>query len=367
MKALVLSGGTGSRSRPFSYSMSGQLVSVGGRTVLEHCLDNLLRLGITDVGIVVGAQCAEISALLAAGAERGQRVTRIPQAEPLGPAHCVRLARDFLGDDDFLMVLGDNILLGGGGMARMVESFRNRRPAAQVELVPVADPGEHGIAELDRDGRVVRLVDRPAVPRGNLAIMGVYLFTPAVHEAVRAVTPSARGELEITDAIQWLVEHGHDVRGKVFDGYWKDTGRIDDLLDANWVLLAAATPKNDGEVDEASTLSGRVVIEAGASIVRSSVTGPAYVGAGSVVVDSRVGPSTAIGAGCAITRCGIENSIVLDAAMVNDLQGVDGSVIGRSAQVERGVGEFAQVERGAGEFARHRLAIGGRAGAEVAA
>lgn len=355
MKALVLAGGTGSRLRPLSHTMPKQLVPVANRPVLLHALDSVRDSGVVEVGVIVGDRAAAIRETVGDGAELGLRVTYLTQDAPLGLAHCVRIARDFLGDDDFVMYLGDNVLVGG--IAELADRFRRARPSTQVVVTKVPDPSAYGVAEVGPDGRVQRVVEKPRRPRSDLALIGVYFFTPVVHEAVARIRPSGRGELEITDAIQWLVAQGFEVTAAQFDGYWKDTGRVDDVLECNRVLLEATVHRVDGEVDAASRLVGPVAIEPGARVVRSRVVGPAVVGAGTTVVDSYVGPYTALGAGCRLVGAGIEYSIVLDQVSVRDVRGIHGSLIGRASEVTLS----------SADVARHRLVIGADTRVELAA
>ncbi|MEU4209721.1 glucose-1-phosphate thymidylyltransferase [Streptomyces sp. NPDC026206] len=352
MKALVLSGGTGTRLRPISHSMPKQLIPIANKPVLEHVLGNIRDLGITEVGVVVGTQLRAISAALGDGSAHGVRLTYLPQDEPLGLAHCVRLARDFLGDDDFVMYLGDNML--PEGVQGLADRFRTTRPAAQVVVHKVPDPSACGVAEVAADGTVLRLVEKPAHPLTDLAMVGVYFFTPAIHEAVAAIGPSARGELEITDAIQWMVERGDDIRAVEYTGYWMDTGRIEDVLECNRELLRGLRRSVTGQVDGASEITGPVVVEAGARVVRSRIEGPAVIGAGTLVEDSRVGPHTSIGDDCVLRATDLADSIVLDGASVCRVRGVRGSVIGRSADVDSAT-------------THHRLVVGDHTRIEVAA
>ncbi|NBM17020.1 glucose-1-phosphate thymidylyltransferase [Streptomyces sp. GC420] len=355
MKALVLAGGSGTRLRPFSYSMPKQLIPVANTPVLEHVLTNILDLGVTEVGVVVGDRAHEIQQVIGDGSRIGVRVTYIPQDAPRGLAHAVAIARDFLGDDDFVMYLGDNML--PEGIAGIAEEFAARRPAAHVVVYKVPDPRAFGVAELGPAGEVLNLVEKPQQPRSDLALIGVYFFTPAIHDAVAAIEPSARGELEITDAIQWLVTSGADVRAGQYEGYWKDTGNVDDVLECNRHLLGSLRPSVEGEVDAASVLVGPVVVEKGARIVRSRIEGPAIIGAGTVVEDSHIGPHTAIGRDCAVTGSRLEDSIALDEASVTGVQGLRSSVIGRSASV----GTTGQGTD------RYRLVVGDHTRVEVAA
>ncbi|TCO62056.1 glucose-1-phosphate thymidylyltransferase [Actinocrispum wychmicini] len=330
MKALVLAGGSGTRLRPFSHSMPKQLFPVAGKPVLLHCLENIRQAGIREVGLVVGGRHEEIRAAVAAcGLDLS--ITYIPQAAPLGLAHCVLIARQFLADEDFVMYLGDNVL--AEGIADLAERFRACPAQAQITVTKVANPQEYGVAEVDHDGRVMRLTEKPRTPATDLAVIGVYFLTPAVHEAVRRVQPSARGELEITDVLQDLVTQGADVRAEVFSGYWKDTGSIEDVLDCNRVLLDAIPTANLGAVDGTSQVTGPVVVEAGARILNSRVVGPVTIGAETVIVDSEIGPYVSVGARCRLGRAGITDSIVLDDARVHDVRELRGSIVGRSAEV----------------------------------
>jgi glucose-1-phosphate thymidylyltransferase len=333
MKALVLSGGLGSRLRPLTYAMPKQLVPVANRPVIRYGLESIRRAGITDVGIVVGGWADMIEAELGDGAELGLKITYLAQDAPRGLAHCVMIARDFLADDDFVMYLGDNVLIGE--MDSFFEDFRERRPAAQIVVTKVPDPTECGVAEIDDRGVVLSLEEKPRRPRGDLGLMGIYLFTPAIHEAVRNIRPSHRGEWEITDAIQRLVGDGREVRAYVYTGYWKDTGKIEDLLECNRAVLDTTASAIDGEVDTATDIIGPVVVERGARVSRSRLIGPAIVGAGCVIHDSLVGPYTSLGPGCALTGAGIEDSIVMAGASIRGVHGVHASLIGRSARVER--------------------------------
>nr|BAO66538.1 NDP-1-glucose synthase [Streptomyces sp. MJ635-86F5] len=354
MKALVLAGGTGVRLRPFSHSMPKQLFPVANKPVLGHVLDNIAAAGITEVGIVVGDWEEDIRAVLGNGSRHGLRIEYIRQDQPLGLAHCVRIARDFLGSSDFVMYLGDNIL--PDGIRPVAEQFRAERPAAQLVMYKVPDPRAFGVVELHPDGSVAALVEKPQDPRSNLALIGVYFFTSRIHEAVDAIAPSARGELEITDAVQWLLASGADVRASEYEGYWKDTGRIEDLLECNRRLLAGLAGRVAGAVDEESVLVGPVVVEEGARVVRSRIEGPAIIGSGTTVEDCRIGAHSAIGRDCVLRRSGIDHSITLDGATVTDVPNLHGSLIGRSAVVGAEPGNTG-----------HRLIIGDDARVEVAA
>ncbi|MFJ9430309.1 glucose-1-phosphate thymidylyltransferase [Streptomyces sp. NPDC101490] len=339
MKALVLSGGEGTRLRPFTYSMAKQLVPVANKPVLVHCLENLRNIGVRETAVVVGGHGAQIEKAIGDGSRFGMRITYLEQEAPLGLAHCVTLAAEFLGDEDFVMYLGDNVL--AEGIAEAAAEFRRRRPAAQLLVTKVPDPRQYGVAEVDADGVVRALVEKPAEPRGDLAVIGAYFFTSAIHTATRAISPSPRGELEITDALQYLIEGGWTVTAQEYEGYWKDTGKIDDLLECNRVLLErmgtedgdGTGPVAAGEIDATTVVEGRVVVEPGARVTGSRLTGPVVIGAGSVVRDCRIGPNVAVGQDCVLESAGIENSIVLEGASITDVPELRGCVIGRWARV----------------------------------
>ena len=331
MKALVLSGGAGTRLRPITHTSAKQLVPVANKPVLFYGLESLAEAGITEVGMIVGDTAAEIEEAVGDGSKFGLDVTYIPQERPLGLAHAVLIARDFLGDDDFVMYLGDNFVVGG--IRDLVDEFRAGRPDAQILLTHVPDPRSFGVAELDADGQVIGLEEKPEHPKSDLALVGVYLFTPAVHEAVRAIGPSWRGELEITHALQYLIDTRADVRSTVIEGYWKDTGNVGDMLEVNRAVLEGVRRRIDGEVDEASETIGRVVIEEGARITHSRIVGPAVIGAGTVVSDSYVGPFTSIAENCRITDSELEFSIVLRDSSITGVGRIESSLIGRHAEV----------------------------------
>ncbi|MGW5442852.1 glucose-1-phosphate thymidylyltransferase [Streptomyces asiaticus] len=354
MKALVLAGGMGTRLRPFSHSMPKQLFPVAGRPVVEHALENIGRVGVTEVGVIVGDWEERIRDVLGDGSRFGVRIEYIRQEKPLGLAHCVRIARDFLGDSDFVVYLGDNILPEGIGA--IAETFRAERPAAQLVTYKVPDPREFGVVELHPNGSVARLVEKPQEPRSNLALIGVYFFTCGIHAAVDAIAPSARGELEITDAVQWLVASGAEVRASEYSGYWQDTGAVEGVLECNRRLLGDLTGNVTGAVDQESVLVGPVVVEAGARVVRSRVEGPVIIGAGTVIEDCRIGAYTSIGRDCVLRRTGVGHSITLDGATVTDVPSLHASLIGRCAVVG-----------GKPETAGHRLIVGDDARVEVAA
>jgi glucose-1-phosphate thymidylyltransferase len=331
MKALVLSGGSGSRLRPITHTSAKQLLPVANKPVLFYGLESIRDAGISDVGIVVGDTEPAIRAAVGDGSGFGLDITYIRQDAPRGLAHAVLVAGDFLGDEDFVMYLGDNFIVGG--IDSLVDEFRSSRPDAQIMLTNVSDPRQFGVAELDDTGEVIGLEEKPEHPKSDYALVGVYIFTSAVHEAVRHLKPSWRGELEITEAIQWLIDHGHKVQSTAITGYWKDTGNVADMLEVNRMVLEGLEPKVYGSIDAATELIGRVVIEAGVEVSDSRVVGPVIVGQGTRVSGSYIGPFTSVAQECVIVDSEIEYSIVLRGASIQGVKRIEASLIGHDVQV----------------------------------
>jgi glucose-1-phosphate thymidylyltransferase len=334
LKGLILSGGRGTRLRPITHTSAKQLVPVANRPVLFYGIQAMADAGIREVGIIIAPETGEeIRAAAGDGSQFGVEITYIVQDEPAGLAHAVLTAEPFLGADPFVMYLGDNLLQGG--IADLVDAFTRNEPDALILLTPVPDPQHFGVAEL-HDGRVVALAEKPSEPRTDLALVGVYMFTAAIHDAARAIEPSARGELEITDAIQHLVDTGRRVEPHVVRGWWKDTGRLDDMLEANRLILDTVATRLEGDMVD-SQVDGRVVVEPGARLERSTVRGPAIIGAGARLTDCYVGPYTAIGEGCRIERAEVEHSILLADSSVVGLDGrMESSLLGRNVHIGRG-------------------------------
>jgi glucose-1-phosphate thymidylyltransferase len=343
MKGLILAGGVGTRLRPLTHTSAKQLVPVANKPILFYGIEDMARAGIVDIGIIVGDTGDEIRAAVGDGSRFGTTVTYLPQEAPLGLAHCVLIARDFLGEDDFVVYLGDNMLQQD--LQGFVEGFEKDRarataeglppPSAQILLAHVDDPTQFGVAEIDEAGAVVRLIEKPANPPSDLALVGVYLFSPRVHEAVRGIEPSARGELEITDAIQWLIDQGDRVRHEVLGGWWIDTGKKDDLLESNRRILENLETLIEGALDADSTIEGRVVVEAGAEIVRSRIRGPAIIGERTRIVNSFVGPFTSISYDCEITDSELDHSVVLEESRIAGIAGMTDSLVGKQVEIIR--------------------------------
>ncbi len=335
LKGLILSGGRGTRLRPITYTSAKQLVPVANKPVLFFGIEAMAEAGITDIGIIIAPETGdEIREAAGDGSQFGVAITYIVQDEPAGLAHAVLTAEPFLGDSPFVMYLGDNLLQGG--MKDLVGRFRERAPEAMILLTQVPDPENYGVAAVGEDGQIVRLVEKPSDPPSDLALVGVYMFTPLIHTAAKSIEPSPRGELEITDAIQWLVDQGHTVEPHVVRGWWKDTGRLDDMLEANRLILETINRRVEGELID-SQADGRVVVEPGAVLERSTVRGPAIIGRGAVVRDAYIGPYTAIGDNCLVDSAEVEHSILLEGSEVSHLDGrMESSLLGKDVKISRG-------------------------------
>ena len=334
MKALVLAGGTGTRLRPLTYTMAKQLVPVANKPVLHYVMQHLADDGIKEIGVIIAPETGEQIRNALSSNPWDVNFTFIEQAEPLGLAHAVKVSRDFLGDDPFIMYLGDNLLEEGIGEFR--KRFEDSGADSMILLKEVDDPRLFGVAAIDEDGRVCKLVEKPKKPPSNLGLVGVYLFSPLIHQAIDEIQPSGRGELEITDAIQKLLDQGRNVNSLIVKGWWLDTGKKDDMLEANRVVLDQWVKSDlNGEVDDESRVAGRVVLGHGSRIIRSRVRGPAVIGAGSIIEDTFIGPSTSIGENCIVRNTSLEHCVLLDGVTIEGAGRVEDSILGRNAVVRR--------------------------------
>jgi glucose-1-phosphate thymidylyltransferase len=334
VKGLIVSGGKGTRLRPITYTSAKQLVPVANRPVLFRAIDQVVEAGITDLGIVVGDTAPDIQAAVGNGTRWGAQVTYIHQEAPLGLAHAVKVSEEFIGDERFVMFLGDNVIQGG--IRHLVEQFSANSWSAQIVLTRVPNPEQLGVAVLDEEGHVVQLVEKPKEPISELALVGIYMFDRHVFEAVKAITPSWRGEFEITDAIQYLLDQGYEVHPYIHTGWWIDTGKMEDMLDANRLVLDELEPRVEGYVDRNSTLTGKVTVEKGVEIINSVIRGPAIIGEGTRIVDSYIGPFTSIYHHVEIESSEIEHSIVMEHSRIIAIdQRIEDSLIGRNVEITR--------------------------------
>ncbi len=334
MKGLILSGGKGTRLYPLTYTSAKQLIPVANKPVLFRVIEAIRDANIADIGIVVGDTAEVIKAAVGRGDRWDVKITYIHQKNPLGLAHAVKVSQDFLGDDRFVMFLGDNVIQGG--ISGLIEQFAESDWNSQIVLTRVSHPEQYGVAELDEAGRIVQLVEKPKHPPSDLALVGIYMFDHSVHKAVGSITPSWRGELEITDAIQWLVTEGYRVYPYIHRGWWIDTGKREDLLEANDLVLEELTPKIEGYVDHDSEVNSRVTIQEGAEIVNSVIRGPTIIGESTRIVNSYVGPFTSIYHDVLIENSEIERAIVLEHSLIRDIPArIQDSVIGRQVSLIR--------------------------------
>jgi glucose-1-phosphate thymidylyltransferase len=337
MRALVLAGGEGSRLRPITHTNAKQLIPVAGTPILFHALSAISDAGIIEVAVVVGPPNEdEVRAAVGDGSRWGLDLVFIHQPAPRGIANAVTTAAEFVRGTPFLLYLGDNVLLEG--VTRFVEEFERTGPDAQIFLARVAEPQHFGVAVLEGE-RVVRLVEKPKDYVSDIALVGVYLFRDSILDACETLRPSWRNEYEITEAIQWLIDHGHTVRAELVSGWWKDTGKPEDLLEANRMMLSLREGAVDGEVDAASVLEGTVMVSQGAKVTHSTVLGPVVIGPDTIVDGSTVGPNVSLERGCRIVRSGIEDSIVMEASTIEGVRGLTGSILGRGAQVRHSGGD----------------------------
>lgn len=333
IKALILSGGKGTRLRPITHTSAKQLVPVANKPILFYGLEAVREAGIRDVGIVVGDTAAEVKRAVGTGEEFGLRVEYIQQEAPLGLAHAVKIARDFIRNDPFVMYLGDNLLKNG--ITSFVEEFTRSESDAQILLAQVPNPSEFGVAEIQND-RVVALEEKPKEPKSDFALVGVYMFTSSIFEAVEKIKPSFRNELEITDAIQYLIDKDFVVNSHIVDGWWKDTGKLEDMLDANRMILSELSANLQSTPDEGSEIHGAVHLDPDVTVTGSVLRGPCIIGSGARIVDSYIGPFTSIGAKSSVTGSEVENSIILEECTIRDIGSrIGSSLIGRQVTIER--------------------------------
>lgn len=331
MKALITSGGRGTRLRPITHTKNKHLIPVANKPMLHYAIEAVREAGVTEIGIVHSADSDEVPRRIGDGSQWGVTITHIPQEAPLGLAHAIRIARPFIADEPFIFYLGDNMIVGG--VHRFVEEFERLGSNCHLTLAAVRDPERFGVPEL-RDGRIIGIEEKPATPKSPFAVAGIYLYDQSIFEAADGIQPSARGELEISDAHQWLLDHGRTVTYSEITGWWKDTGKPIDLLEANRLVLEHLPGRLDGEVDEATTVSGNVIVEAGARVTQSVLRGPCIIGAGTRIEDSYIGPFTALGPNCQIRGSEIDYSIVLQGCQILDVgPRIEGSLLGDEVEL----------------------------------
>ena len=334
LKGLILSGGKGSRLRPFTYTGAKQLIPVANKSILFYAIEQLVECGITDIGVVVGDTADQVMAAVGEGSAFGARIEYIQQDAPLGIAHAIKVARPYLTDSPFVLYLGDNFVLGG--IKSFVDKFLAKRINCQILLHPVKNPEAFGVAQFV-DGRVAHIIEKPTSPPTNLAVIGVYMFDRHVFEVIDRLQPSRRGELEISDALQGLIDRDLKVHAEVLDRYWIDTGKMDDILEANRMILQTLPPRMDGDIDERSRTYEPIILEKGSQVVNSVLRGPLIIGSETEIADSYVGPYTSVNHNCRIKGCRIENSVVMEHTVIEDIHWpIERSLIGRFVELRGG-------------------------------
>ncbi len=333
MKGLILSGGKGTRLRPITFTSAKQLVPVGNKPILYYGIESLKNAGITDIGIIVGDTYKDIEDAVGDGSTWGIKVTYLRQEAPLGLAHAVKISEEFMAGEDFVMYLGDNMIMSG--VDEFIDDFKKTKPSASILLAHVSNPSQFGVAELSGE-KVVRLEEKPKQPKSDLALVGVYLFSKDIFKAVNSIKPSKRNELEITDAIQWLIENKFSVHSTIIKGWWKDTGKLEDMLEANRMVLDNIETAIKGIVSQDSEIHGRVVIEDGAEIKNSIIRGPVVIGKNTRIENSYIGPYTSISSSCVVTGSEIEHSIILENSVITSIESrIEGSLLGRNVKIEK--------------------------------
>jgi glucose-1-phosphate thymidylyltransferase len=333
MKAIILSGGKGTRLRPLTYSGAKQLVPVANKPILFYCIDNIVHAGINEVGIIISPETGqEIRDTVGDGSRWGIQIKYITQDVPGGLAHAIKTAREFLSDSSFVMYLGDNLI--GSGIDKFVDKFNSDRPEAFILLKAVENPKQFGVADVSESGKVLILIEKPETPPSNLALVGIYIFSPKIHEAIDKIRPSSRGELEITDAIQELIAMNCNVESYVLDMWWLDTGKKDDMLTANATVLDDwLQEKIEADVDESSNILGRVSIGKGSVIKESKIRGPVAIGENTVIDNSFIGPYTSIGDNVKVVKSSVEHSVIMSGSELIEIERMDESLIGRNVKV----------------------------------
>ncbi len=339
MKAVITAGGRGTRLRPLTHTQNKHLIPIANKAILSYALDAVRSAGITEIGIVVATENgSEVVSWFGDGAELGVSISYIWQEEPLGLAHVIRIAQEFVGDDPFVFYLGDNIVVGG--IERFVKAFLEADVDCYLTLARVKDPERFGVPEFDASGKIVRVVEKPDKPLSNFAVSGIYLYNSTIFQAVHAIAPSERGELEISDAHDWLLQNGYRVAHGEITGWWKDTGQPGDLLEANRLVLSTITSDISGEVDGESVVAGEVIIGAGSRLINSIVRGPVIIGEDTIIEDSYIGPYSAIGSQCRLRDCEVEYSILMNEVSLIDIDiRVEGSLLGNGSEIVRAEGK----------------------------
>lgn len=357
MKALILAGGTGSRLRPLTHTGAKQLLPVANKPIIFYGLEDIIKVGIRDIGIIVGKETInDVKKGVGDGKRWGVNIEYIYQEEPLGLAHCVKISKDFLADDPFIMYLGDNILKSD--LTAFVKEFEESGANSLILLTEVKNPEDFGVVELDEKGRIKRLIEKPKKPSSNLALVGIYLFDRNIFKAVDEIKPSWRNELEITDAIQWLIDNGYKVLPHKVLGWWKDTGKPEDILEANRLILRSlkGSVSDNVSVDSKSQIQGEVILDKGVKIENSVIRGPVTIGEKTIIVNSYIGPYTSVYYGCEIKNSEIENSIIMENTRISDIPTrLDRCLVGKEVDIDKNTEKPTSINLILGDRSRLKL------------
>ncbi len=333
MKALITAGGHGTRLRPITHTQNKHLIPIANKLMLDYALDYVREAGITEVGIIINAGDKSIEEAFGKGVDRGLNITYITQGAPLGLAHVVKISKEFIGEEPFVFYLGDNILVGG--IKRFIDDFNRNGSNCHLVLSRVPDPNRFGVAQVEGE-RIVSIEEKPEVPKSDLAVTGIYIYDSHIFEAVNNIAPSKRGELEISDAHQYLLDKGYIVSFSEITGWWKDTGKPSDLLEANRLVLDNLVDRRLGDVDNQSSVSGRVNLGRDVKIIRSNIRGPVIIGDNTVIENAYIGPYTAIGRNCRIVSSEVEFSIIMDYCKIENItRRIEASLLGNDVRILR--------------------------------
>jgi glucose-1-phosphate thymidylyltransferase len=354
MKALIASGGRGTRLRPITHTQNKHLIPIANKPILYYAIEAAVKAGIKEIGIVYNGDSQEVPDYVGDGSKWGVQITYIPQAQPGGLAQVVALGEKFIGKEKFVFYLGDNMVVTD--LKQFIDKFEREGSNCFLTLAKVKDPERFGVPEI-KDGQIVRVEEKPKVPKSQYAVAGIYLYDHHIFEAVRNIKPSARGELEISDAHQYLIDHGKKIGYAEITGWWKDTGKPTDLLEANRLILDNTGPRIEGQIDRTSDVAGKVVIEKGTKIVNSKVRGPAIIGKDCLIENSYIGPFTSIGDRTQVKDSEVEYSIVLRDCKIHSVGiRIEGSILGNDVEIVEASGKPRV----------HRFMIGDQSRLEIA-
>jgi len=354
VKALIASGGRGTRLRPLTHTQNKHLIPIANKPILHYAIEAAVEAGIRQIGIVCNSDSREVPDAIGNGKKWGVKISYIPQKAPLGLAHVVKISQKFIGKEDFIFYLGDNMVVGG--VKRFIDEFEKSDCNCFLTLAKVKDPERFGVPVI-KNGKIIKVEEKPKMPKSQYAVAGIYIYDSKIFEAVKNIKPSQRGELEISDAHTYLIEKGYKIGYSEITGWWKDTGKPSDLLEANRLVLDNVQPRIEGEVDKSSNIAGKVILEPGSKVINSLIRGPVIIGSNTVIENSYIGPFTSIGNNNIVRNSEVEYSIVLgDCKILNVKIRIEGSILGNEVEIVEACGKPLV----------HRFMIGDQSRVEVA-